>query len=80
MIIVLGPVPFMITVSGPLAAATTMPGPPTVITRYAYASGDGQEQTRFRSPNAPSIRPTGGKYLCAGDTPAGKTASALEYG
>ena len=54
--------------------------PRSVVPRYAYASGDGQEQTRFRSPYAPSIRPTGGKYLCAGDTPAGNTASAREYG
>ncbi len=51
-----------------------------LVPRYAYASGDGQEQTRFRSPYAPSIRPTGGKYLCAGETPAGKTPSAREYG
>ena len=48
------------------------------VSNYAYASGDGQEQTRFRSPYAPSIRPTGGKYLCAGETPAGNTASARE--
>src|SRR6478735_5457768 len=46
----------------PLVGATA-----PLVPRYAYASGDGQEQTRFLSPYAPSIRPTGGKYLCAGE-------------
>jgi hypothetical protein len=45
--------------------------------RYSsYAEGAGQEQTRFRSPNAPSIRRTGGQYLLARETPAGKAATS----
>ena len=37
----------------------------------ANASGAGQEQTRLRSPQAPSIRRTGGQYLVFATTPAG---------
>lgn len=40
-------------------------------TYSANASGGGQEQTRCRSPNAPSIRATGGQYFDVGSTPAG---------
>jgi len=35
------------------------------------ASGGGHEQTRLRSPNAPSIRRTGGQYLDRGSVPPG---------
>src|SRR5215218_6754042 len=45
----------------------------------ANASGGGHEQTRLRSPYAPSIRRTGGQYLARGSTPAGKVASSREY-
>ena len=44
----------------------------------ASCSGRGHEHTRFRSPNAPSMRRTGGQYLSAADTPAGKAASEAE--
>ena len=37
----------------------------------ANASGDGQAQTRFRSPYAPSMRRTGAQYLLRRSTPAG---------
>ena len=35
------------------------------------ASGGGQEQTRLRSPYAPSMRRTGGQYFAVRSTPAG---------
>ena len=47
---------------------------------HTYAATGGQEQTRWRSPYAPSIRRTGGQYLAAASTPDGNAASAREYG
>src|SRR3954467_13334078 len=41
----------------------------------AKASGGGQEQTRWRSPYAWSIRATGGQYL-SGSGPVGKTPTS----
>ena len=46
------------------------------VAQSSKASGEGQEQTRLRSPKAPSIRETGGQYLSAASTPTGKTAVA----
>lgn len=51
-------------------------GPRALRAQSSYASSGGQEQTRFRSPNAWSMRRTGGQYLSAAETPAGKTASS----
>ena len=43
------------------------------------ASRGGQEQIRLRSPAAPSIRPTGGKYLSCLSVWTGKTACSRGY-
>src|SRR5215831_6720516 len=46
----------------------------------AYASTGGHAQTRLRSPNAWSIRPTGGQYLSAIPPPPGCAPTRRGYG
>ena len=51
------------------------PGDQPSNAQLSNASGGGHEQTRFRSPYAPSMRLTGGQYLSAAWTPTGKAAA-----
>jgi len=43
---------------------------------YSYASTEGHEHIRFRSPYVLSIRPTNGQNLCARTQGAGNAASS----